>query len=73
MKKIELKPCPFCGSEAELVYTVDNNHSPYVRCMYGAWLTPKCMGCQYPWNFKTEEDAIKAWNRRTGENGTGDE
>ena len=70
----KLKPCPFCGGEAELTHTNDNNHYPFVRCKYGAYLKPKCMANMYPWlNYKTDEEAIEAWNRRSDENGTGDE
>ena len=61
----KLKPCPFCGGEAELTHTNDNNHYPFVRCKYGAYLKPKCMANMYPWlNYKTDEEAIEAWNRR---------
>ena len=34
MQDVKLKPCPFCGGEAELVCTTDNHHSPFVRCKY---------------------------------------
>ena len=65
-KDTKLKPCPFCGGEAELTHTNDNNHYPFVRCKYGAYLKPKCMANMYPWlNYKTDEEAIEAWNRRT--------
>ena len=64
----ELKSCPFCGGEAELTHTNDNNHYPFVRCKYGAYLKPKCMANMYPWlNYKTDEEAIEAWNRRTND------
>lgn len=58
--KNELKPCPFCGSEARLTYSTDNHRQPYVTCD-----TPKCPGCNpYQWHYHTEEEAIEAWNRR---------
>jgi Lar family restriction alleviation protein len=63
-EQIKLKPCPFCGGEAELAYTTDNSHRPFVRCKSIALITPKCFACQYPWRHKTEKDAIEAWNRR---------
>ena len=65
MAEPKLKPCPFCGGEAELTYTNDNNHMPFVRCKYGCFLNPPCHGNQYPWRFKTVKDAVEAWNRRT--------
>ena len=64
MQDVKLKPCPFCGGEAELVCTTDNHHSPYVRCKYGAYLKPQCRANMYPWHYKTAEEAIEAWNRR---------
>ena len=48
-----LKPCPFCGSEAELF------ESPgvyFVECS-----NPKC---NYPNNWNTREEAVAAWNKR---------
>jgi transcription elongation factor Elf1 len=64
MQDVKLKPCPFCGGEAELVCTTDNHHSPYVRCKYGVYLKPKCTANMYPWRYKTAEEAVEAWNRR---------
>ena len=66
MQDVKLKPCPFCGGEAELVRTTDNHHAPYVRCKYGVYLKPKCTANMYPWRYKTAEEAIEAWNRRAG-------
>jgi hypothetical protein len=54
----ELKPCPFCGSEAEIWQDEDN------------WW---CIGCSgsdrgcpvaFMNAWRTEADAIEAWNRR---------
>lgn len=59
-----LKPCPFCGGEAELCYTNDNHHRPYVRCKFGVFLSPKCVAQQRMWDYKTTEEAVEAWNRR---------
>ena len=55
----ELKPCPFCGSEARIV--TNNAGSVRIKCtnIY------KCGARQEWWGM--EEDAIKAWNRRAGE------
>lgn len=55
-----IKPCPFCGGEARLTYSTDNHRQPYVTCD-----TPKCPGCNtYAWHYRTEAEAIEAWNRR---------
>lgn len=64
MDEIKLKQCPFCGGEAELVYTTTSTPKPYVKCKFGAMLTPKCEACMYPWMYDTEEEAVEAWNRR---------
>lgn len=66
-EKVELKPCPFCGNTARLNFTNDNHHSPWVSCDGAIQTngTKSCFACQYPWNFKTVEEAIEAWNRRT--------
>ena len=55
----ELKPCPFCGGEAEL-----SAPSGYVECV-------EC-GIQGPWGHNAEE-AIAAWNTRTPDTGDGHE
>ena len=49
----ELKPCPFCGGPAELIFPHDGDR-PYVMCVLNF-----CSGTQ-----KTAEHAIAAWNRR---------
>lgn len=60
------KPCPFCGGEAELVFTNTSVPHPYVRCKTGDFLTPRCHGVvQAFYDYKTADEAIEAWNRRT--------
>jgi Restriction alleviation protein Lar len=60
----ELKPCPFCGSAAEL--KVDGDH-------HGEFFTLGCGGgerrCPGYWAFYTEpreelDASIEVWNRR---------
>lgn len=47
----ELKKCPFCGGEAEIVeYTI-------------FWVTCKECAAETK-DFDTKEEAIEAWNRR---------
>ena len=50
----ELKPCPFCGGEAELNLLLGNY---CVTCK-------SCMGAIFPAAGMTEEEAIELWNRR---------
>lgn len=52
----ELKRCPFCGGEAELIKRKSN--FPYI---HGVW----CIGCKCRTSFeKSEEIAIEKWNNR---------
>jgi len=49
----ELKPCPFCGSKAEIYQDYE-----------GSW-TIECTVCfARSWPRKDKEQAIEAWNRR---------
>lgn len=54
----ELKPCPFCGGEAEL-YT--SNVSALVECNYCGACIGACVG------HNAKANAIKAWNKRHNE------
>lgn len=53
----ELKPCPFCGSEAELVvrYSVDYDQDVYYA---------RCKKCDATIDFFSHSAAVEAWNRR---------
>ena len=58
--KIELKPCPFCGGEAELKIIETMTHSSLYREneVY-------CLDCYATTDkYTTQELAIKAWNKR---------
>lgn len=56
----ELKPCPFCGSEATVS---DRAPSPDGRTMYWAFCFKRgCHGNHS--SYSDREDAIAAWNRR---------
>jgi Lar family restriction alleviation protein len=51
--KISIKPCPFCGKRAEIVYTMTNQYKV------------KCSSCKARTAVTTtKEQAIYAWNRR---------
>ena len=65
----ELKPCPFCGGEAELSGgCFDGESTSYVMCKKCAsqgeffFVSPK---------YASAEKAIKAWNRRVKSGGWG--
>lgn len=53
---MELKPCPFCGGEAELC---DNGYFVDVSCKH-----IQCRGFADTLRYKCEEEAVEAWNRR---------
>lgn len=56
----ELKPCPFCGRKAWIIDTGN-----YPRTFYRI----VCQSCRTKQGkfYDTEEESIKAWNRRAGE------
>ena len=53
----ELKPCPFCGGEAE-----EYNNSDFHDC-YRVY----CMGCGAETQAEEEWQRVKKWNKREGE------
>ena len=65
MKDYNLKPCPFCGGKAVLSHKTEwDNQCSYVYCI-------KCLsriaGVPVSSEYSSDERAIEAWNRRTGE------
>lgn len=58
MSNITLKPCPFCGGEAEI--RKDACRGIFVRCN-------KCLIGTQPVLHKREKVPIETWNRRIGE------
>lgn len=53
----ELKPCPFCGSPAELTHTKTWDY--YVRC------TNKSCAARTRQYHENDAGAVNAWNKRT--------
>ena len=58
MKNERLKPCPFCG---DTYIMVRKKHSGYYTVGCNS-LSCVCLHTESK-EFKTEEDAINAWNR----------
>lgn len=59
----ELKPCPFCGGEAELhpTYDMDTNEVDG----WFVWCNNDTCECKpETWQFFTEAEAIAVWNTR---------
>lgn len=65
----KLKPCPFCGGEAEYISFVDDNVQAIIRkpaCQI------RCMNCKVimgdfvaeDYSFSYKDKATEAWNRR---------
>ena len=64
MTTTKLKPCPFCGGEAQLrSQKIYGGESYWVLCR-------KCFSTQEPYHTKAVE-AIAAWNRRYPVKGKG--
>lgn len=62
MGRIKLKPCPFCGGEAECYTNYYNQYQWTVQC-------DKCL-CRTLFYYN-REDAKRAWNRRVNDTNVG--
>lgn len=59
----EVKPCPFCGGDAEIVGSVDCN----LHCVGEPFYSVHCTACGVVMaNHTTRSGAVNAWNRRGG-------
>lgn len=55
----ELKPCPFCGSEADTAYNTRFNYQVFCT-------NDECfMSTITMYEMATEAEAVTAWNRRS--------
>lgn len=58
-KMAELKPCPFCGGEAKLVYSMPYNFVMCAKCkVFGKTIVDRYEQAD------GKAEAIEAWNRR---------
>ena len=66
---MELKPCPFCGGEAECI--TDNaftqDAESYVRCRRCRAQTSRFISDDLLYDMNGKPNAAKAWNRRANE------
>ena len=57
----DLKPCPFCGGEAEFIEGwAYGYHEICIQCK-------KCANCTHPVPFHSRGVATRVWNRRVGD------
>ena len=63
----KLRPCPFCGGKAISHYIPPHRHFIADMPDYDGSGFVECCVCTAVLSAATEEDAIKAWNRRTHE------
>lgn len=55
----ELKPCPFCGSRAEI------NHKEKLDAWIVECTNQRCFASyMIGWWYDTEQEAVEMWNRR---------
>lgn len=65
MENEKIKPCPFCGADAELQNKRRYNLSPEKHRIVDT--NVKCPIFPVTRWYERESDAIKAWNNRGGE------
>lgn len=63
-KRTEIKPCPFCGGEVEIV-RIGGGWFWKHKGVFETWETD--CPIQFNHKYETREKAIEAWNRRVNE------
>jgi len=58
---IQLKNCPFCGSEAHATHRINKGHRVECTERHNKEVCPVNMRTHH---FNTKEDAAEAWNNR---------
>lgn len=59
----KLGPCPFCGSEAELVNDPDGD-GPRVNCIGCDMEGPRTYWCGFEGSAYAKDEAVRLWNTR---------
>jgi len=59
----DLKPCPFCGSEA-IENTLNNIYETVYNVSCSGEYDSSCVGLTINYYSDYKEDSIKAWNKR---------
>lgn len=71
IKRIELKPCPFCGSDSIEMHPNDITPGGASMATPGTAQYAHCNGCgaEGPQSDVSEREAVDAWNRRVSTQG----
>lgn len=64
MSKTKLKPCPFCGTEAEIRRGCQYDDDGYIK--EEVYYFGRCtnIACPKGYTYDTHRKAVRAWNRR---------
>lgn len=69
---MEIKKCPFCGGEAELIEDLYVDPPDIIGGGRNPDFDSFCVRCKncptYPFERDSKKEAIKAWNRRQDDN-----
>ena len=60
----KIKPCPFCGSDMIIAFTIFKDYS---KVFIPQCSIKNCIAGDNGYDTKSPEEATKAWNTRKGE------